>query len=179
MVARTDNLESALAADIAEYRRFNTKRLEFALAAGDKLATLKASLAHGEWLPTLERLGLAPRTASLWMAAARGGFDIGNVADLGLARTAALVTALDRDYPEWRAMRGDILAMLAGRPDEAPADFALWARVRLHWQRHERLRAEILPFVEALESDAGESPEAADMAREARAMYGADHAPDA
>ena len=147
------------------------KRVEFALAAGEKLATIRETLPHGEWLPYLERLGLNERTGRRWIAAAAGGFEIGHVADLGLARTAGLVTALDRDYPEWRAMRGDIFAMLADRPDESPAAFALGARVRLHWQRHERQRAEMLPHVEALESLAGESPEAADMAREARAMY--------
>ena len=100
-----DNLIGAIRADVESFRHHNGKRIESALCAAAGLAMLRDTLEHGDWLPALERIGLEPRTAQRWIAAAGTGFECDTVSYLGLSRTAKIGTALDRDWPDWREAR--------------------------------------------------------------------------
>lgn len=57
--------------------------IEQAMVAGNLLCEARQSCRHGEWLPFLERAGIADRTARNFMTLSRSGLEIGHVADLG------------------------------------------------------------------------------------------------
>jgi len=54
---------------MAALDRFRRRTVEGAVALGDALARIKAETPHGEFLPWLATVGIAPRTAQAWMQA--------------------------------------------------------------------------------------------------------------
>ena len=173
-----NNLEAACAADIDEFRHYNAKRIEFAVAAGEKLATLREGAQHGEWLPLLTRLALTKTTAWRWMAVASAGFKRSTVERLGLRRAGDLVGALDRAWPQWKACADGVTAMALERPDEPAQAFALAARGRFHLRElraHVEARGEHVAALEALvEANPELAEEWAEQVRKGRAEYEAD-----
>ena len=70
------------------YQRSNAERIGAALDTGAALIDLRGRLAHGEFLPAIDRLGIGQTTARNWMRLARGGFKTATVADMGGIRAA-------------------------------------------------------------------------------------------
>ncbi len=75
------------------------------IRVGSRLIVAKAHEPHGEWLPFLERVGIAPRTAQAMMAVARkfGGIKNATVAHLAPTKLIAL---LDLDDDEIEQLAG-------------------------------------------------------------------------
>ena len=70
------------------YQRANADRIGAALDTGAALVDLRERLAHGDFLPAVERLGIGETTARNWMRLARAGLKPATVADLGGIRAA-------------------------------------------------------------------------------------------
>ena len=125
--AGSDNLESAIAADVETYRRDNESATMAALAAGRKLALAKLDARHGEWLPLLERVGLEPRTAQRWMRMAdavdNDVVECDTVTYLGIRSTLSALSALDALDPDSKWRYPGILDELdeTGAPDTRSA----------------------------------------------------------
>lgn len=56
---------------VAEIRAYIDTSVEMMFGIGTRLMLLKAQCDHGEWLPLMEQIGMAPRTASQLMLATR------------------------------------------------------------------------------------------------------------
>lgn len=81
---------------------------EKAIESGRLLIEAKAECRHGEWLPFLERAGVAERQAQRLMQLGRSGLKPDTVSDLGIK--AALALAGRRQLPT-----GDDVLMLTSR----------------------------------------------------------------
>ena len=68
---------------VARYTRSNEDRIQAALDGGAFLNRVKATLAHGEFLPYLERIGLVSKMAERWMALDTAGLDIRQIVEYG------------------------------------------------------------------------------------------------
>ncbi|WP_274626553.1 hypothetical protein [Arvimicrobium flavum] len=79
-----ERVREANAGIVAAHRR----TAEQALVAGRLLIEAKEACRHGEWLPFLDRAGIAERTARNYMTLADSGLEIGSAADLGSIRAA-------------------------------------------------------------------------------------------
>ena len=64
-------LATAVAAELAGIEHAQRRSMEHAWHAGRLLRAAKARLAHGTWLPWLDRAGLSPRTAQRLIAVHR------------------------------------------------------------------------------------------------------------
>lgn len=109
---------------------------EKAIEAGHLLLEAKAECRHGEWLPFLNRAGLAERKAQRFMALARSGLKPSAVSDLG-GITAALRWLQDLVMP----IPGKVLlASLDGfLPDtDGPLAFV--------WQQKEGFHVAVMDF---------------------------------
>ena len=71
---------------------------ELALEAGRLLIEAKAECRHWQWLPFLERAGMAERQAQRLMTLARSGLKTDTVSDLGIR--GALEMAAKRKLPK-------------------------------------------------------------------------------
>lgn len=88
-------------ADLAEragmaWRHGHGKSVEAArlyLEAGALLLEAKAECAHGEWLPTLERAGIAPRTAQRLMRLTGSGMTADTLAEYGVKAAVATLAS--------------------------------------------------------------------------------------
>lgn len=83
----TDLAERVKEATIASALAGRTS-IEKAIEAGRFLIDAKAAVRHGEWLPFLQRAGIAERTARNFMALAASGLNPAPVADLGGIKAA-------------------------------------------------------------------------------------------
>ena len=79
------------------------------LEGGQVLLDAKASLAHGEFGPFLERVGVTPRTAQRWMLLVKAGLKSDTVTLLGgLARSVRIVKDVVKVYPDFGDWPSDI-----------------------------------------------------------------------
>ena len=81
-------------------RRAWRKSSDDYMAAAQALLEARELCEHGEWLPWLDKTGIAPRTASRMLQIARAGIEIGHVADFGPARVAELLASAERSIAE-------------------------------------------------------------------------------
>ena len=72
----------------ARYQRANADRTQAALDTGAGLIELRERLPHGDFLPAIERMGIADRSARDWMRLSRAGLTSATVAHLGGIRAA-------------------------------------------------------------------------------------------
>lgn len=108
--------------DLAERIRSADQRMaaasreaaELALEAGRLLIEAKAECRHGQWLPFLERAGMAERQAQRLMTLARSGLKTDTVSDLGIR--GALEMAAKRKLPK----PGEVLIVSIGEPVGRP-----------------------------------------------------------
>ena len=108
--------------DLAERIRSADQRMaaasreaaELSLEAGRLLIEAKAECRHGQWLPFLERAGMAERQAQRLMTLARSGLKTDTVSDLGIR--GALEMAAKRKLPK----PGEVLIVSIGEPVGRP-----------------------------------------------------------
>ena len=108
------------------YLRFKVARREAyvaAIAAGELLNEAKNRMNHGDWLPWLEKTGIAPRTAQRWMLLARFGFEADTLIEAG-GTGAALVSLRDHhdDTIRWLAAEKRLSEVLP-KIDQLEADW--------------------------------------------------------
>ena len=72
----------------ARYQRANADRTQAALDTGAGLIELRERLPHGDFLPAIEGMGIADRSARDWMRLSRAGLTSATVAHLGGIRAA-------------------------------------------------------------------------------------------
>ena len=70
------------------YQQANADRIQAALDTGAALIALRESLPHGEFLPAVQRIGIAKRTAQAWMRLSKSELKSETVAHLGGIRAA-------------------------------------------------------------------------------------------
>ena len=87
---------------------------ELALEAGRLLIEAKAECRHGQWLPFLERAGMAERQAQRLVTLARSGLKTDTVSDLGIR--GALEMTAKRKLPK----PGEVLIVSIGEPVGRP-----------------------------------------------------------
>jgi hypothetical protein len=92
---------------------------ELAPEAGRLLIEAKAECRHGQWLPFLERAGMAERQAQRLMTLARSGLKTDTVSDLGIR--GALEMAAKRKLPK----PGEVLIVSIGEPVGRPQNLPL------------------------------------------------------
>jgi signal transduction histidine kinase len=93
-----------------EIRFYQERAGESLLEMGKRLIRIKAHEGHGKFLESLERLGMAERSARYAMVAARRFSNRQPVADLGAAKMIAL-TVLDDDKIDTLEKGGDVAGM--------------------------------------------------------------------
>jgi hypothetical protein len=96
-------LIKAIADAHAKISREPAAALNYALQAGDNLIALKDRLPHGAWGDTLQRIGIAPRTAALYMQLARNRELIVAAGCTSIRQAQALLA--DRKPPRARRRR--------------------------------------------------------------------------
>lgn len=128
-----------------------------ALRAGRLLVEAKAACAHGEWLPFLERAGIAERSARNFMTLARSGLISATVADLGGVKAALAFLS------SWRLPTYDE-AMVITSADYAANPIALcWESSKERGHYHtagftgESITASKAPLLPLIELDGGDA----------------------
>ena len=116
---------------VSRFRVGQKESVSAALEAGALLTEAKGRLQHGQWADWLHRVGLAPRTASMWMKLA--GLDL--TAE-GVIERGGIVQTLRGGSPK--------SATVAELPDLAEAEAAIADTKRAYYdalnQRHRALR---------------------------------------
>ena len=142
--ADLDTLASAVATELAGIERAQRRSMHHAWHAGRLLTAAKARLAHGTWLPWLERAGLSPRTAQRLIAVHRAcrsaeeAAEHGTVARALAAGRAARGTQLQIDLDPPPAPSSRWRSRFAHAIGRALARVARWMRFRLPGLRPRR-----------------------------------------
>ena len=110
------------------------------MEAASVVAEARKLASHGQWLPWLEKAGIAVRTANRMVAIIDAGYDSGHVAKIGVAEAALraanpeAVSVFEKHYPFFRdivtehpdmdgaAMAERTIDLIEGDADLAPAD---------------------------------------------------------
>ena len=134
------SLEDLLLATLDAVSRFRVGQrdtVSAALEAGPLLTKAKGRLHHGEWGDWLHRVGLAPRTASMWMKLAGMDLTAEDVIDRG-----GIVQTLRGGNPK-SATVADLSGNLGRDLAEAEAEIATTKQAYYNAlnQRHRALRA--------------------------------------
>jgi len=109
----------------AEIRASKAETIGEIIAIGGLLREAKTELAHGQWLPWLQELGYAPRTAQNYMRAHKFAGRCQNLASLKLtSRVVYLLADSGRRGAGVSLYTADVIAAILAEAKDKPVDLA-------------------------------------------------------